>query len=176
MHLLTTQISLLLAVSATLVAAQDGTPTSANTNSNSYCASQKLVDSCVAAMKVKFTQCSESDWDCKCSGAANIANCYVDCSDDDPARSAAQVLSMNDCATANAYDVGLTTVAPSWTRPGSNAAQPTETDYTIATTTATPTPTLSAHEKSTSPSEGAAAANSAGSWLALVGLGLGIAF
>lgn len=105
-----------------------------------------------------------------------MQSCYVDCSDDDPDRSAAQELSVNDCATANAYDQGLTTVAPSWTRPGSNAAQPTETDFTIATTTAGPTKSLSGNEKSKSPSEGAAAVNAAGSWLTLVGLGLGIVF
>jgi hypothetical protein len=98
---------------------------------------------------------------------------------------------MNTCATANAYDIGLTTVAPTWTRPGSNDAQPTDTDYTIATgsgsaPTARPTESLTenekaaspsekANEKAASPSEGAAPMKAAGNWLALVGLGLGIA-
>lgn len=88
---------------------------------------------------------------------------------------------MNDCATANAFDEGQKTVAPSWTRPGSNAAQPTEIDYSKVTgsrssVTPGPTNTLTPNEKSMSPSEGAAAVNVASSWVALVGLGLGIAF
>ncbi|CAI7599988.1 unnamed protein product [Penicillium glandicola] len=139
-------------------------------------------NSCVAIMKRGLARCASNDWDCKCSGAANIANCYVDCSDDDPDSSAAKQLSVNDCATANAYDQGETTVAPSWTLPGSNAAQPTDLDAILtasgssATTTAGPTKSLISNEKSTSPSEGAAVANAAGSWLALVVLGVGAAF
>ncbi|KAJ5131399.1 uncharacterized protein N7515_007438 [Penicillium bovifimosum] len=173
----TSHLSLLLATSATLIAAQD-----ASSSSNSHCASQKLVDYCVTAMKKGLNECTSGDWDCKCSGAANIANCYVDCSDEDPDRAEAQNLSMNNCATANAYDQGLTTVAPTWTRPGSNAAQPTDTDFTLATgsgtsPTASPTKSLKGNEKAASPSEGAAPApmKATGGWLALVGLGLGIA-
>ncbi|KAJ5788847.1 uncharacterized protein N7518_005858 [Penicillium psychrosexuale] len=178
MHSFTTHLSLLFAASATLIAAQDAT--SQSTSGNSNCASQKVVDSCVAIMKRGLAKCASNDWDCKCSGAANIANCYVDCSDDDPDSSAAKQLSVNDCATANAYDQGETTVAPSWTLPGSNAAQPTDTDATLTTsssssTTAGPTKTF-ANEKSASPSEGAAVVNDAGSWMALVVLGLGAAF
>ncbi|KAK4864019.1 hypothetical protein LT330_010229 [Penicillium expansum] len=138
-------------------------------------------NSCVAIMKRGLAKCASSDWDCKCSGAANIANCYVDCSDDDPDSSAAKQLSVNDCATANAYDQGETTVAPSWTLPGSNAAQPTDTDASVtisgsSSTTAGPTKAFNGNEKSTSPSEGAAVVNDAGSWLALVVLGIGAAF
>ena len=108
-------------------------------------------------------------------------SCYVDCSDDDPDSSAAKQLSVNDCATANAYDIGETTVAPSWTLPGSNAAQPTDLDAILAAsdspaTTAGPTKAVIGNEKSASPSEGAAVMNDDGSWLALVVLGLGAAF
>ncbi|CAG8908623.1 unnamed protein product [Penicillium egyptiacum] len=179
MHFFTTHL-LLLASSATLIAAQDGIPTSAST-SNSNCASQKVVDSCVAIMKRGLAKCTSSDWDCKCSGVANIANCYVDCSDDDPDSSAARQLSVNVCATANAYDQGETTVAPSLTLPGSNAAQPTDIDASLTTsgsssTTAGPTKPFIGNEKSASPSEGAAVMNDAGSWMALVVLGLGAAF
>ncbi|KAF4761063.1 hypothetical protein N7455_003569 [Penicillium solitum] len=181
MHFFTTHLSLLLAASGTLIAAQDATPTSASTDGNSNCASQKVVDHCVAIMKRGLAKCASSDWDCKCSGAANIANCYVDCSDDDPDSSAAKQLSVNDCATANAYDIGETTVAPSWTLPGSNAAQPTDIDASLTTsdsssTTAGPTKALIGNEKSTSPSEGAAVVNDAGSWMALVILGIGATF
>ncbi|KAJ5551892.1 hypothetical protein N7535_000162 [Penicillium sp. DV-2018c] len=166
----TSHLSILLVTSVTLITASD----------NSYCASQKLVDYCVTAMRKGLTECATNDWDCKCSAAANIANCYVDCSDEDPDRAAAQDLSVNDCATANAYDQGLTTVAPSWTLPGSNAAQPTDTDFTFATgsgaaPTAGPTKSLKGNEKEATPSEGAAPMKVTGSWLALVGLGLGIA-
>jgi len=74
-------------------------------------------------------------------------------------------------------------VSPTWTLPGSNAAQPTDvetitTSGSSSSTTAGPTKSLES-EKSASTSEGAASVNvagSAGSWLALVGLGLGIAF
>ncbi|KAJ5493687.1 hypothetical protein N7463_009774 [Penicillium fimorum] len=181
MRFFTTHLSLLLVTSATLIAAQDAAPTSPSTNGNSNCASQKVVDSCVAIMKRGLAKCSDADWDCKCSGAANIANCYVNCSDDDPDSSAARQLSVNDCATANAYDQGETTVASSWTLPGSNAAQPTRVDASITTsdsssTTPGPTKSFIAHEKSTSPSEGAAVVNAAGSWMALVVLGFGAAF
>lgn len=108
-------------------------------------------------------------------------SCYVDCSDDDPDSSAAKQLSVNNCATANAYDIGETTVAPSWTLPGSNAAQPTDIDGSLTTgdsssTTAGPTKALIGNEKSTSPSEGAAVVNDAGSWMALVVLGIGATF
>ncbi|CAG7961341.1 unnamed protein product [Penicillium nalgiovense] len=180
MHFLTTHI-LLLATSATLIAAQDGTPTSPNTSGDSNCVSQKVVDSCVSIMKRGLTKCTSSDWDCKCSGVANIANCYVDCSEDDPNSSAARQLSVDVCATANAFSNGETTVAPSWTLPGSNAAQPTDIDAILAasdspSTTAGPTKAIVGDEKSTSPSEGAAVMNDAGSWLALVILGLGAAF
>ncbi|KAJ5970215.1 uncharacterized protein N7479_000133 [Penicillium vulpinum] len=182
MYFLATHLSILLAASATLIAAQDATPTSPSTNGNSNCASQKVVDSCVAIMKRGLAKCSSADWDCKCSGAANISNCYVNCSEDDPESSAARQLSVNDCATANAYDQGETTVAPSWTLPGSNAAQPTNADASIITssggssTTAGPTKSFIGYEKSAIPSEGAAVANDAGSWMALVVLGLGAAF
>ncbi|OQE40862.1 hypothetical protein PENCOP_c005G06793 [Penicillium coprophilum] len=181
MRLLTTHLAILLATSATLIAAQDAAPTSPSTDGNSNCASQKVVDSCVAIMKRGLTKCSAGDWDCKCSGAANIANCYVNCSENDPESSAARQLSVNDCATANAYDQGETTVAPSWTIPGSNAAQPTRADVSItasgsSSTTAGPTKPFIGKEKSTSPSEGAAVANNAGSWMALVVLGVGAAF
>ncbi|KAJ5158065.1 uncharacterized protein N7500_007716 [Penicillium coprophilum] len=181
MRLFTTHLSMLLAVSATLIAAQDAAPTSPSTNGNSNCASQKVVDSCVAIMKRGLAKCSAGDWDCKCSGAANIANCYVNCSENDPESSAARQLSVNDCATANAYDQGETTVAPSWTLPGSNAAQPTRADVSLTTsgsssTTAGPTKSFIGKEQSTTPSEGAAVANNAGSWMALVVLGVGAAF
>ncbi|CAG7954504.1 unnamed protein product [Penicillium salamii] len=139
----------------------------------------RLVDSCVGVMKKGLQKCRTDDWDCKCSGAANIANCYVNCSEDDEAGASARSLSVGNCATANAFDQGETTVAPSWTRPGSNAAQPTNIDADptsgASSSVATgATKSLNEHEKSTS-SEGAASMNVAGSWLALVGLGLGIA-
>lgn len=87
---------------------------------------------------------------------------------------------MGNCATANAFDQGETTVAPTWTLPGSNAAQPTSIDFdttsgaSSSTATAGPTKSLNGHEKSTS-SDNAASVNVAGGWLALVGLGLGVA-
>ncbi|KAJ5488410.1 hypothetical protein N7453_011864 [Penicillium expansum] len=176
MHFFTTHLSLLLAASATLIAAQDATPTSTSTSGNSNCASQKVVDSCVAIMKRGLAKCASSDWDCKCSGAANIANCYVDCSDDDPDSSAAKQLSVNDCATANAYDQGRDDC-----RTFMDSARPTDTDASVtisgsSSTTAGPTKAFNGNEKSTSPSEGAAVVNDAGSWLALVVLGIGAAF
>ena len=69
-------------------------------------------------------------------------------------------------------------MAPSWTLPGSNAAQPTSieanpTSDAGSSTATDATKSLKGHEKSSS-SEGAASVNVAGSWLALVGLGLGI--
>jgi hypothetical protein len=70
-------------------------------------------------------------------------------------------------------------VAPTWTLPGSNAAQPTDTEPSITSTIAGPTKSVEGNEKSASTSEGAASVNVAGgasSWLILVGLGLGITF
>ncbi|KAJ5361926.1 hypothetical protein N7541_002770 [Penicillium brevicompactum] len=167
----------LLTAWATLAIAQEAPATTPT--GDSKCASQKLVDSCAAVMHKGLAKCRTDDWDCKCSGAANIANCYVNCSEDDEAGASARSLSVGNCATANAFDQGETTVAPTWTLPGSNAAQPTDTEASTtsggssSTTTAGPTKSLKGHEKATS-SDNAAPVNVAGSWLVLTGLGLGI--
>ncbi|KAJ5668944.1 hypothetical protein N7462_010014 [Penicillium macrosclerotiorum] len=163
---------------ATLVTCQDAVITSANaasTGESGQCANQQLVDQCVATMKMALAKCSSENWDCKCSGSANIANCYENCPNT-PEYIEAQLLSEHDCATANAYDKGITAVTQSWTTPGVNVAKATPTD-SDSTTSATdePTKSLEQHEE-TKTSEGAAAAKTAGSWLALLGLGIGVMF
>lgn len=86
------------------------------------------------------------------------------------------LLSEQDCATANAYDKGETSVATTWTTPGPNTVTATPTDTAVSTTTnfAEPTAKSLQGEKDASPSEGAAVMKSAGSWLALLGLGVGV--
>jgi hypothetical protein len=85
------------------------------------------------------------------------------------------LLSEQDCATANAYDKGESTVPTTWTTPGPNTVTATPTDTQVSTTTNTAEPTKSLQgEKDASPSEGAAVMNSAGSLLALLGLGVGV--
>ncbi|KAJ5098176.1 hypothetical protein N7532_005177 [Penicillium argentinense] len=172
------RLSFLLAISITFVAAQDPTPVAPP--SNGGCSSQQLVDQCVMTMKSALAKCTTNDWDCKCTAQANIANCYVDCLNNADSFSA-QLASAETCATANAYDAGLTAVPATWTTPGPSTATPAEIDSVDddddnkAKTTSAPTKPLK-EQKDTKPSEGAAAAKAAGSWLALLGLGIGIAF
>lgn len=98
----------------------------------------------------------------------------MDCPDD-PARFSAMLVSEQDCATANAYDKGETSVASTWTTPGPNTVTATPTDTAVSTTTNTAEPTKALQEeKDASPSKGAAVMKSAGSWLALLGLGVGV--
>jgi hypothetical protein len=64
-----------------------------------------------------------------------------------------------------------------WTTPSPNAVEATPTDVTTtAEATSTSEPTNSLSGEKAAPSKGAAAARPVGSWLALVGLGLGAAF
>ncbi|KAJ5260564.1 hypothetical protein N7478_012169 [Penicillium angulare] len=170
--------SLWLAASAIPVGAQyapvQAAPSPAPTSGGGSCASQSLVDQCVATMGHSLAKCTEDDWDCKCSGSANIANCYVDCPDD-PARFSAELVSEQDCATANAYDKGQTSVAATWTTPGPDKVVATPTDdLAFETPTSQPTKTLNEANKGSSPSEGVAAMNLVTSWLPLLGFGFGI--
>jgi hypothetical protein len=102
-------------------------------------------------------------------------SCYADCVGED--RVSAELLSEHDCRTANAYDKGISTVNDVWTTPSPNAAEATPTDATTTTPpTSTSEPTKSFGEEKAATSKGAAAPRSVGSWLALVGIGLGVAF
>ncbi|KAJ6089820.1 hypothetical protein N7467_005036 [Penicillium canescens] len=172
MRFLNTSLSLVLASTA-LVAAQSATITVPS--GNEQCSSVPLVQSCVSIMQKGLDKCASSDWDCKCSGAANIFSCYADCVGED--RVSAELLSEHDCRTANAYDKGRSTVNDVYTTPSPNAIEATPTDATTtASATSTSEPTKSWGEGKAAPSKGAAAARPVGSWLALVGLGLGVAF
>ncbi|CAI7610202.1 unnamed protein product [Penicillium manginii] len=171
----------LLIVSAALIAAQDPTPVA--TPEEGGCASQqRIVDQCVLTMRNALAKCQNDNWDCKCSAQANIANCYVDCLNNKDSFSA-QLSSAEICATANAYDAGLTNVPATWTTPGPAAATPAqisdidddEFDTKKSASSSEPTKSLT-EEKSATTSEGAAAGKAAGSWLALVGLGIGMVF
>jgi len=91
MYYIANPISFLLIASAALVTAQDavvGQNLAASSNSGS-CTSQsyvalmpldktlltivRIVDNCVTVMKGTLDKCTDNDWDCKCSGSANIA-------------------------------------------------------------------------------------------------------
>lgn len=116
-----------------------------------------------------------------CISAHDLNSCYVDCLNNEDSFSA-QLASAETCATANAYDAGLTAVPATWTTPGPAAATPAEIsdveddeDGRKAVSSSEPTNT-SAEKKDSKPSEGAAAGKTSGSWLALLGLGIGIAF
>lgn len=112
----------------------------------------------------------------------NLSSCYVDCLNNKDSFSA-QLSSAEICATANAYDAGLTNVPATWTTPGPAAATPAqisdidddEFDTKKSASSSEPTKSLT-EEKSATTSEGAAAGKAAGSWLALVGLGIGMVF
>ena len=86
------------------------------------------------------------------------------------------------CATANAYDNGLTEVPATWTTPGPAAATPAkisdvdDEEVNIKSASAAEPTKSSTEEKSAKTSEGAAPGKAAGSWLALLGLGIGMAF
>jgi hypothetical protein len=85
------------------------------------------------------------------------------------------------CATANHYDKGITDVPATWTTPGPQTAIVTPADVSIPGETETasnvhPTSTMNKAEETAKPSNGAAAGKTAGSWLALLGLGLGVVF
>ncbi|KAJ5122178.1 hypothetical protein N7448_003309 [Penicillium atrosanguineum] len=187
MRFITANLSLLLAASASLVAAQDLAPTpSASAVANGLCADQRVVDTCVEAMKRGLAICSDDNWDCKCSGQANIANCYVDCPNVPDAFSA-QLASEKDCATANHYDKGITDVPQTWTTPGPQTATVTPADVSVPgetesaaqvhpTETAAATATEKMNKAEETAKSGAAAGKASGSWLALVGLGLGVMF
>ncbi|OQD74747.1 hypothetical protein PENDEC_c009G06709 [Penicillium decumbens] len=174
------KLPLLLIASASLVAAQNLEPTpSSNAVKAGLCADQHVVDTCVSAMEIGLAKCSNDNWDCKCSGRANIANCYVDCPNVSDAFSA-QLQSEKDCATANAYDKGVTDVPATWTTPGPQTATVTPSDVSVPAETdrasrVQPTSTMNKAEETAKPSNGAASGKAAGSWLALLGFGLGIA-
>ena len=103
-----------------------------------------------------------------------VASCYVDCPDD-PARFSAALESEKVCATANAYDKGVSIVPTTWSTPSAEAeATATEASVTLETTKR-PTKTLGI-EDSTKPSKGAAAGKNMDSWLAVLGLALGFVF
>ena len=104
-------------------------------------------------------------------------SCYTNCPDT-PDYIAAQSSSASDCATANAYDKGHTIVPDTWkTMDFHNDVHPT---HTSAASDAGPTSTgakiLDTHKESAHPSKGAANVKATGSWLALVGLGIGAFF
>ncbi|KAJ5377988.1 uncharacterized protein N7496_005397 [Penicillium cataractarum] len=171
---------LIIAVSALFAAAQEPTPVSqsaATPSDSTQCASQQVVDNCVAIMKKALEKCSSDNWDCKCSGSANIANCYVNCPDS-PDYIAAQSSSASDCATANAYDKGHTVVPDTWkTMDFYNNVRVTATSTNNeASPTSTGAKILDTHKESAKPSKGAANVKATGSWLALVGLGIGAFF
>ncbi|CEJ61462.1 hypothetical protein PMG11_09995 [Penicillium brasilianum] len=128
-------------------------------------------------MKKNLQKCSSDNWDCKCSGSANIANCYANCPDS-PDYIAAQSSSASNCATANAYDKGNTVVPNTWkTMDFYNNVHVTATSTdSEASPTSTGAEKLDAQKESTKPSKGAANVKAQGSWLALVGLGIGALF
>ncbi|KAJ5678095.1 uncharacterized protein N7477_003728 [Penicillium maclennaniae] len=177
MRFIPANLSLLLAASVSLVVAQDLAPTpSSSAVANGLCADQSIVDTCVAAMKRGLAKCSDDNWDCKCSAQANIANCYVDCPNVPDAFSA-QLASAQDCATANHYDKGITDVPQTWTTPGPQTTTVTPADVSVpGETTATATATGTMNKTEETAKSGAAAGIASGSWLALVGLGLGVIF
>lgn len=112
----------------------------------------------------------------------NFNSCYVDCLNNADSFSA-QLASAETCATANAYDAGLHTVPATWTTPGPAAATPAEIsdvdddelDTKKSESSSEPTKS-STEQKDAEASEGAAAGKVSGSWLALLGLGIGLAF
>jgi len=108
-----------------------------------------------------------------------LNSCYVDCPNVPDAFSA-QLESEKDCATANAYDKGVTDVPATWTTPGPQTATVTPSDVSVPAETdrasrVQPTSTMNKAEETAKPSNGAASGKAAGSWLALLGFGLGIA-
>ncbi|KAJ5152763.1 uncharacterized protein N7482_009241 [Penicillium canariense] len=170
---------LLLAATALLASAQDANPQLQSaplqlqaTAHRTTLTKSRIVDDCVKIMKESLQKCSEENWDCKCSGAANIAN---------PDYLAAQSSSASDCATANAYDKGNTLVPDTWkTMNFKNDAHaptaPSPDTPARATSTGGPTKSLNSLKESAKPSKGSAAVKTTGSWLALVALGLGAIF
>ncbi|KAJ5131804.1 hypothetical protein N7448_005962 [Penicillium atrosanguineum] len=106
MRFLTTKLPLILAASASLVAAQDATTTATATSTK--CAAQKVVDQCILTMKFTLENCDSSDWDCKCQGSTNIVNCYNNCPDDQERLGAQQIREQN-CIAAKAYGTQTTT-------------------------------------------------------------------
>lgn len=98
----------------------------------------------------------------------------MDCPED-PARFSAELQSEKVCATANAYDKGVSSVPTTWSTPNAQAeATATAVSAALEMSSATSEPTRV--EDSTKPSKGAAAGQTIDSWLAVLGLGLGIMF
>jgi hypothetical protein len=97
---------------------------------------------------------------------------------DSPDYIAAQSSSASDCATANAYDKGNTIVPDTWkTMDFHNDVRPSATSTSSdAGPTTTEAKILDSHKESAKPSKGAASVKATGSWLALVGLGIGAFF
>ncbi|KAJ5398000.1 hypothetical protein N7509_006113, partial [Penicillium cosmopolitanum] len=109
---------------------------------------RRLVDQCVLTMRNAMAKCQDDNWDCKCSAQANIAKRSRYLGHPGPAAATpAQISDVND----------------------------DEFDNKKSASSSEPTKSLKA-ENSAKTSEGAAAGNAAGSWLALVGLGIGMAF
>ncbi|KAJ5740857.1 hypothetical protein N7493_000729 [Penicillium malachiteum] len=171
------RIPLMLAISASLVTAQDGTV---------KCAAQSVVDNCLQTMNFELENCNPGDWDCQCTSSTNIVSCYTNCPDD-PDRQPAQQLKQQYCLNAKVYGTMFqtaskvsTATAPWPSISSSSAVDATATNTHAAGETHTdssatgPTKSLAALQASASPSEGVAAAYSAGSFLAFLGLGLGV--
>ncbi|KAF7713446.1 Uncharacterized protein PECH_001304 [Penicillium ucsense] len=180
MHFTTFATTIFFAGAVPLAFAQDLASVDLSSD-NAQCESQEIVDTCVSMMQRYLQKCSSDNWDCKCSGYANMANCYVNCPDS-AAYIAAQSSSASSCATANAYDVGNTVVPDAWkTMDFSNNHVHAAATKTAEKLVTTPTSSfgLNGQKGSTQPSNGAASltsVNGRGSWLALVGLGVGALF
>ncbi|KAJ5684722.1 uncharacterized protein N7477_001067 [Penicillium maclennaniae] len=170
MRFLTTKLPLIIAASASLVAAQDATTTATATSTK--CAAQ-------------------NDWDCKCQGSTNVVNCYDNCPDDQERLGAQQIREQN-CIAAKAYGTLTTTAgmatpsasasassfAASMSASSSAMAEPTGSRSGLESNNGgnKATQSLTGLEASATPNEGAATARVkvVGSWLAFLGLALGV--
>ncbi|KAJ5212599.1 uncharacterized protein N7498_004245 [Penicillium cinerascens] len=184
-----TKLPLILAASASLAAAKDAT-TTASTATTTKCAAHKVVEQCLLDMKFELENCISNDWDCKCTGSENVANCYDNCPED-PNRFGAQQIREQNCINAKAYGTHTTMTGTVQSTPVSASSMRSSSSASAESTSATPTGThsgleenngsesgptksLSGLEATSTPSKAAAATiKVVGGWMAFLGLGLG---
>ncbi|KAL2011731.1 hypothetical protein VTN00DRAFT_4449 [Thermoascus crustaceus] len=138
------------------------------------CAAQNIVDACLESTEPQLKACTPNDWKCLCEQSNNVLTCYNNCPGH-PNQFGAQQTKDSYCNAADANQPSSSTTKSAVSKTAASS---------VAAATA-PAPTSTSGSSSTSTGSGFAAATSgaaapgavveAGSLLAAVALGLGVA-
>jgi len=145
-------ISVLACVVAGVVAQTSSAVAGGSTNT--ACAAQNILDTCLGSTNAIVQGCGDLDWKCKCTGMDAVITCYNNCPND-PGVSTAQGLKTQYC------------VAASQAMPASTSSSAVSGSITSQATTTTAAGT-------TSKSSSSATAKSTNAAMAMYGSGSGL--